>query len=523
MQKQESKIILAPTDLSNFLSCQHCSHRDLEAAKGKCDRPVRYGPVIDDLKERGQKHEAAFLEHLRNQELKIFDSDSKLKSSQSGFDATLSAMKDGYDVIYQPILSDDIWYGRADFLKKVLKPSSLGSWSYEVIDTKLASETKAGTILQLCVYTYLLEKLQGYRPEFMHVVTPGSGFEPQEYRSSDFSAYFRLLQNGIAKFIDNTPETYPDMVSHCDVCAWWGECEKRRREDDHLCYVAGITKGQINSLRLQGINTLSDLAETRKIEKPEKGSVDALLKIKEQARIQYQGRSTEQPCYELIFPINEKHGLSLLPEPTEDDIFLDFEGNHFAEDGVQEYLTGYISQSSGKYTYKALWARTFEEEKLAFERFIDTVNEIRLKNPNAHIYHFAPYEPAALKRLMGRYATRQQELDELLRAQVFVDLHTVVRRSLIASVERYSIKELEQFFDYSREQDLHEASLSRRLIEYAIEANQFDANFEQHSQIVEDYNREDCESALRLRDWLEGIRNELVLQGVNRHVKMTHY
>lgn len=513
MQIKESKILLAPTDLSNFLSCQHCSHRDLEAAQGKCERPVRYGPVIDALKERGQKHESAFLEHLRNQGLKLFESNPELKSSQADCNPTLSAMRNGYDVIYQPVLSDSTWYGRADFLKKVPEPSSLGNWSYEVIDTKLASETKAGTILQLCVYTYLIEKMQDFRPEFMHVVTPGSRFEPQNYRTSDFSAYFRLLQNGIAEFITHTPETYPDMVSHCDICAWWDECEKRRRGDDHLCYVAGISKGQIKNLKSQGINTLSELAKAVEIEKPEKGALDTLLKTKEQARVQHQGRSAKQPYYEIIHPIDEKHGLSLLPEPTEDDIFLDFEGNHFAEDGVQEYLIGYISQASGKPNYKALWASTFDEEKRVFEQFIDTAIATRLKNPNAHIFHFAPYEPAALKRLMGRYATRQQELDELLRANVFVDLHTVVKRSLIASVERYSIKDLEQFFNYTREQDLREASLSRRLIEYAIEANQFDKDFEDHSRIVEDYNKEDCESALRLRDWLEGIRNELVSQG----------
>ncbi len=37
--------------------------------------------------------------------------------------------------------------------------------------------------------------------------------------------------------------------------------------------------------------------------------------------------------------------------------------------------------------------------------------------PDLHIYHFAPYEPAALKRLMGRYATREEEIDRLLRGK----------------------------------------------------------------------------------------------------------
>ena len=35
-----------------------------------------------------------------------------------------------------------------------------------------------------------------------------------------------------------------------------------------------------------------------------------------------------------------------------------------------------------------------------------------------HVYHFAPYEPAAFKRLSGRYATREAELDRILRVRI---------------------------------------------------------------------------------------------------------
>ena len=45
-----------------------------------------------------------------------------------------------------------------------------------------------------------------------------------------------------------------------------------------------------------------------------------------------------------------------------------------------------------------------------------------------HIYHYAPYEPTALKRLMGRYGTREDEVDDLLRGGVLVDLLRAVRQ-----------------------------------------------------------------------------------------------
>ena len=47
---------------------------------------------------------------------------------------------------------------------------------------------------------------------------------------------------------------------------------------------------------------------------------------------------------------------------------------------------------------------------------------------------------------MGAHATREEEVDELLRGEVFVDLLQVVRQSLRAGVPNYSLKSIEQFF-----------------------------------------------------------------------------
>jgi uncharacterized protein len=67
-----------------------------------------------------------------------------------------------------------------------------------------------------------------------------------------------------------------------------------------------------------------------------------------------------------------------------------------------------------------------------------------------HIYHFTPYEPSALKRLMGRHSTPEAEIDRMLRAGLFTDLHTVLKRALRASVEQYSLKALEVFHGFQR-------------------------------------------------------------------------
>ena len=145
-----------------------------------------------------------------------------------------------------------------------------------------------------------------------------------------------------------------------------------------------------------------------------------------------------------------------------------------------------------------------------------------------HVYHFGAYEPSTFKRLSGRYATRETELDTILRAELFVDLYTIVRHALKASVESYSIKDLERFYGLVRKQDLRAATASRHAIEWAIEMREdlgfgertaadaqlelFDANapppnpLVAHVAAVELYNREDCVSAEKLRDWLERLR-----------------
>ena len=198
-------------------------------------------------------------------------------------------MRSGVDVIYQATLEDDRWSGRADFLRKVDAPSNLGSWSYEVFDTKLTRETKAGTILQLCVYSSLLGKIQGQRPAHMHMVTPGTDFKPLSYRVDDYSAYFRLLERGIDAFLTDPGDTYPERVSHCDYCSWWAACEARRRRDDHLCYVAGISRAQIKTLRTLGVDTRSELAALEPVPEPPQGSKQALARVREQARVQQLG------------------------------------------------------------------------------------------------------------------------------------------------------------------------------------------------------------------------------------------
>jgi predicted RecB family nuclease len=163
----------------------------------------------------------------------------------------------------------------------------------------------------------------------------------------------------------------------------------------------------------------------------------------------------------LLLPIKEGQGLARLPAPSAGDVFLDLEGARFARDGGREYLFGLLTlEANGSLRDRSYWAHSDDEERVAFETVVDGILQSWETNPGMHIYHYAPYEPAAFKRLIGRYATREAEVDRMLRGERFVDLYAVVRGALRASVERYSIKDLEPFYGFSRVVKLADANIN---------------------------------------------------------------
>lgn len=514
MLKAGVTIELSASDLVGHLNCRHLTELDYQVAQGQTQQPHYHDPVLEILIERGQIHEQQYVDHLAEagHDIVRIEGGGIFKPQVL---QTIEALHAGREIIAQAALTSGPWGGRMDILRRVGAPSALGDWSYEVIDTKLARETKGGTVLQLSLYSDLLSVAQGVTPELMHVVTPGTGFSPESYRTGAFAAYYRYVKRRLEASLQARAATYPDPKEHCDICRWRMSCEGRRRRDDHLCLVAGITKIQTAELQRRGIGTLSALAGVPLPLpwKPERGSRHSYERCREQARVQMEGRETKQPVMEPL-PVAPDLGLARLPEPSVGDIFLDLEGDPFAGEGGLEYLFGFVSlDRDGTHTYSGNWAFTREEEARAFRAFVDIVMKRWAQFPDTHIYHYAPYEPAALKRLMGRYALCEDEIDRMLRAGLFVDLYAVVRHGLRAGVESYSIKNLEVFYHFERGVPLEEARKALAHLQGALELEALADVPESARQIVRGYNRDDCFSTLRLRDWLETIRARLIAEG----------
>ena len=301
MQYLGAELHLSASDLVGHVNCRYLTTLDLAVANGALAKPRVWDPVLEVLAERGALHEKGYIKHLKGTGLSVTEIGG-FAVDEGAVARTLEAMKVGVPIIVQGALQSEHWSGRADILRRVEKPSYLGSWSYEVIDAKLARETKGGTVLQICLYSDLLASVQKRTPEFAHVVVPDVGFELQTFRVAHYAAYYRRVRRTLEKAVTSqrTHEFYPDPNPHCDVCRWRLHCDGKRRADDHLSLVAGISKSQRSEFHRRNITTMAGLAAmpVPLQWRPERGAVRSYEKIREQARIQVAGRTEQNTIHE---------------------------------------------------------------------------------------------------------------------------------------------------------------------------------------------------------------------------------
>src|SRR5581483_9109702 len=86
---------------------------------------------------------------------------------------------------------------------------------------------------------------------------------------------------------------------------------------------------------------------------------------------------------------------------------------------------------------------------------------------------------------------------------VLVDLYAVVRQSLVISEDGYGLKKVEKFYGQSRSTGVKKGDESVVMFERWL-LDRDDAILAD----IEAYNRDDCESTYRLREWLLQRREE---------------
>jgi predicted RecB family nuclease len=488
VQFRDGHLVFSPSDLSAFVACPHLTSLQVAVARGDIKRPFRVNPHADLIRRKGEEHEARYLDVLR-----AAGRDVREITLEHGWDAaaraTEDALRDGAEIVYQAVLAEPGWRGLADFVER--RPDG----SYEVVDTKLARHARPAHVLQLCFYTEQVARITGRAPRAMHVVT-GLG-ERETFRPGDYDAYYRRLRSRFLAAVRDGAETYPYPVEHCSLCAFLATCKGQWQADDHLTQVAGVMRTQVERLLAHGIATLEALGDAPADTRVQKLRAPTFANLRQQAGLQLHRRRTGEHRVEHL-PAEEGKGFAALPEPSPGDVWLDLEGDPWYEPGRGlEYLFGWVFLEDGEARYDCIWGRSREDERAGFERLMDLIAEQRRAYPGMHVYHYAPYERTALRRLMGEHGTRERELDDLLRNEVLVDLYRVTRQALRASVPSYSIKEVEALYGFERRAEVGGGGGAAVAFEAWLESNEPSVLDE-----IRDYNEEDCRSLYELHRWL---------------------
>ena len=453
--------------------------------------------------ELGDEHEQRHLDELREQAQEnvaiIGRPGYTVDGLTAAAEATMRAVERRSPVIYQAAMFDGRFAGFADFL--ILEDGPDGP-RYRLRDTKLARSVKVEALLQLAAYADTLDRAGvPVAPDVELVLGDGV---TASYRLDELLPVYGPRRAALQQLLDDhlasgAPVSWQDEnVRACFRCP---ECTIQVREHDDLLLVAGMRASQRARLIDAGVTTISGLAgHDGPVAELSARTVEALTA---QARLQLAPRVDGKPPYEVA----DAQPLMVLPEPDKGDLFFDFEGDPlWTADGREwglEYLFGVLDTADD---FRPLWAHDRADERRALRDFLKMVRARRKRYPHMHIYHYAAYEKTALLRLAGRYGVGEDEVDDLLRNGVLVDLYPLVRKSIRVGTENYSLKSLEPLYMGGQLRTGDVTTATDSITQYAKYCELRGAGCDDDAAVVlkeiEEYNRYDCTSTRKLRDWL---------------------
>ena len=496
-------IVTSASDLTEASKCEFAFLRTVDVKLGRLEKTEEIeDPMYVRSSRMGDEQEHRILERYRERfgagvvEIERppqLTADSLAEAVR----LTSEAFARGAEVVFQATFFDGAFVGFADFVVR------LPDGRYRVQDSKLARSARVTALLQLAAYAEQLRRM-GVEVDDTVELLLGDG-SVSEHSLADIEPVYRKRRARLLTIIaehvaDSGPVAWGDprftVDGRCDTC----DAEVQVTRD--VLLVAGMRVTQREHLLAAGLGTIDALAASSgPVDGIPEGTLDGL---REQARLQLQAEPGSPPPVRVFnAPV-----LAVLPHPDPGDIFFDFEGDPLYTEGAGErwnldYLFGLVDQDE---RFTAFWAHDFAAERVALEAFLAFVRDRRRQYPGMHIYHYAAYEQTHLLSLAARHGVGEEEVDGLLRDNVMVDLYPLVRKAVRVGSRSYSIKKLEPLYmgDELRESDVTNGADS--ITEYANARDLIAlGRLDEAQPLLDDigeYNRYDCVSTLRLRDWL---------------------
>ncbi len=468
----------SPSALSRFLGCEYRTYLDVLEAR---DEPVgkRNPPNMELLLERGNRYEEQIIARWRAEGRSVLTIErARPGTRQRRVDETLAAMRAGQEVIHQGCFVHEGWVGYPDFLIRV-DGGAVRSRRLELRGGRRQARQQAAARVHLPAA--LLRRPphppQGRRPARMRLLL-GDDTDP-EFTADDFNAYaariHQLFAERRAQLEAPTPEPAPATrtPSPAATSATGGS----------TAAIDAATTTTSASSPTSAATRASNSKRTASTRSPSSPRCPGTRSSRAWPPAPSPRSAPSRPAAALPRP--RAPSLRVLearartrprapPEALRGRRALRLRGRPVL--GRATHRTGRhplrvrrrilgrrrprlplrhsLRRAGGHTTYWPLWATTRAEERAAFERWIDWIHARLEQHKDLHVYHYNSYEVVALKRLATRHATRIDELDDLLRKEVFVDLYGITRQAIRAGVESYGLKGMEPVYAFERNAEL---------------------------------------------------------------------
>ncbi|HEY5855950.1 MAG TPA: TM0106 family RecB-like putative nuclease [Aldersonia sp.] len=501
----DEKVCYSARDIAAAATCEFALLRALDSRLGRTEAtPAEPDPMLERTARLGAAHERrvldTYVEKYGTGVVGMPAPDHTATALSDAAAATLDAIRAGADVVYQGTFFDGRFLGFCDFLVR-----ENDSWA--VYDAKLARSARVATLLQLAAYADALSTAGVPVAERAHLLL-GDGSD-SAHTLAELVPVYRAQRERLEEILDDRAGELIEVqwgdprYTACGTCPACAPQVAGRRD---LLLVAGMRASSRARLIDAGVTTIDAMAE---LTDPVPGVAERTRRaLCAQAALQVRQEDSADPLFEIV----DGAAYGALPEPDPGDVFLDFEGDPLFDPDTPEwgleYLCGTVTPDE---TYHPFWAHDRSAERAALCEFLDLVAARRRDHPNMHVYHYAPYEKSALLRLAGRHGVGEEAVDDLLREHVLVDLYPIVRGGLRVGQRSYGLKTIEPLYLGQRTGEVTGAAES--IVAYGNycdlrDAGETDAADEILTRIA-DYNRADCVSTLRLRNWLLARADEL--------------
>lgn len=511
----DNRWIFSPQDVVAQFECRHKVRLSSALASKELVWQEPENEALELIRRLGLDHERKRLEALpQSWKVKRVGVPShSLAAYGAAWDSTRQAMREMYDAIYQPTLFTGDFVGIPDFL--ILARDQDGSpildrrgqAIYEPVDAKSARSEKRSAVLQVGSYAEILEELGAPRPNFVHLWLAGD--DDWSGRAAPLIAVARRYRKGLEaspSVLGKAPQTLWDAPCEaCARCRFESLCDQGRHQDRDLSLIQGIRSSTRRRLINAGYTTVDQMAAAIGESKPAGINLGTFEKLRAQAALQVEAERVGRVLYE----VKDARPLTSLPARTEGDLWFDMEGDPFAYDGEGlEYMFGFWGMFEGAWAFDAFEAYDRTTERAAFEKFVDLVLRRWGAYPGMHVYHYASYEKTALEHLAQRHGTRELEVDQILKAGVFIDLYTLVRQTIRISTESLSLKKIEAVYDASHAGEQIGTAMDSVLAYERIVRLRKQGLVSEAEDIlsnIRSYNHKDCQSTQELDSWIRSL------------------